>query len=193
MKKPLLRLLLIVLIGDIMWLSGLAHFASIVPRAPATDSTKADAIVVLTGGSARVERGFDLLKQGMAPVLFVTGVGKGVSLSELMAANQVPPELAPHIILDYAADTTKDNAAQTAQWVRSHAVKTIRLVTANYHLPRSLAEFSFVMPELEVIPDGVFPRDFQREQWWSDSRSRTIMLYEYHKWLATYLHHWMSE
>ena len=54
------------------------------------DST--DAIVVLTGGAERVETGFRLLADGLAPRLFVSGVHPDSRLADLVrgTADMIP-------------------------------------------------------------------------------------------------------
>ena len=43
---------------------------------------------------------------------------------------------------------------------------SLRLVTANYHMPRSLLEFRRAMPALHIVPHPVFPDNFKRDDWW---------------------------
>ena len=51
------------------------------PPAPA----KVDAIVVLTGGSARVASGLQLLADGAAERLYISGAGEDVTVADLLA------------------------------------------------------------------------------------------------------------
>jgi len=43
-------------------------------------------------------------------------------------------ELKSRIDLGYEAKNTRGNAVEVAKWVRDHQYKSIRLVTANYHI-----------------------------------------------------------
>jgi hypothetical protein len=57
----------------IAWLLGFIWFAGALPQpAPAGEGT--DVIVVLTGGTGRIERGVTLLREGSADRLLVSGV-----------------------------------------------------------------------------------------------------------------------
>jgi len=71
--------------------------------------------------------------------------------------------------------------------MREHHYTSLRLVTANYHMRRSLLEFSALMPDFTIIPEPVLPGNFQREQWWRHPASRALVLSEYHKYIATWL------
>ena len=67
----------------LLWLGGFAWFVKAAQDSAATmDST--DAIVVLTGGAERVETGFRLLADGLAPRLFVSGVHPDSRLQDLV-------------------------------------------------------------------------------------------------------------
>src|SRR5690606_2006659 len=121
----------------------------------------ADAIVVLTGGSGRLEYGLQLLAEGKAPVLFVSGAEASVTMGDILrrAPQNVRRQLADHpssIVLG-RAENTIGNAEETAQWLKDHAVSRLILVTSNYHMPRSLLEFSDRLPDTVLIPAPVMP------------------------------------
>ena len=67
------RLWLLALVPVLLGLGGFIWFLRAV-QGSAADGGAADAIVVLTGGAERVETGFRLLEEGLAPRLFVSGV-----------------------------------------------------------------------------------------------------------------------
>ena len=81
--------LLIVLLA-LLWLGGLWHFAATIPTAVDDPGQQTDAIVVLTGGSLRVESGLALLAAGKGKKLFVSGVYRGVDVSDLLRLSKVP-------------------------------------------------------------------------------------------------------
>ena len=80
MKLRRLGLLALVLL--LLWLGGFIWFLRAVQEA-AADAGTADAIVVLTGGTERVETGFRLLEEGAAPRLFISGVHPDSRLADL--------------------------------------------------------------------------------------------------------------
>lgn len=159
MATPLSRLLAIPGFVALLWLSGFMMFILGLPSHVEDVTTHTDAVVVLTGGKERLNAGIVLLDSGMADRLFVSGVHKGVDISDILRADHldVPKELAARIELGHRADDTVGNAEETLQWVRINQVRSLRLVTAGYHMRRSLWEFRQVMPDLDIVPHPVFP------------------------------------
>lgn len=175
------------------WSAGLVIFVGYIPRAPALESEATDAIVVLTGGSERLTEGVRLLGLGMAQKLFISGVHADVDLAELVAS--LPPEATPPsdaelaccVVLGYAAGNTLGNAHETAEWMEAQGFTSLRLVTANYHMPRSLLEFRQALPGVTVVPHPVFPPQVKREDWWRWPGTAALMVSEYHKFLFALL------
>lgn len=171
----------------ILWIGGLLVFVQQLPNKPVPASVRTDAIIVLTGGSARVERGFAMLAQGAAPILMVSGVGKDVTLQEMLLAHadqetrDAISERQAAIVFDYVARTTQTNAREIAQFVEDRNLQSLRIITAHYHMKRSIAEIRQALPKVRLVPDPVFPAGFQRNQWWRHKTSRELVLSEYHK------------
>jgi len=169
-----------------LWSAGLVWFAATVPDRVEDPSSRTDAIVVLTGGSRRLGVGLTLLMQGQARKLFVSGVHRGVDVAELLrVARQSPAEVECCIVLGYTADNTSGNAAETARWMAEQGYRSLRLVTASYHMRRSLVEFQHAMPGVGIVPHPVFPDLFQPGDWWTRSPSVWLVVAEYTKYLAT--------
>lgn len=167
-----------------LWLVGLWRFAASMPTSVTDPSRHTDAIVVLTGGSLRVESGLRLLAAGKAKKLFVSGVYHGVDVAALLhAARQTPESVGCCIVLGHAATDTLGNALETAAWMKAQDYHSLRLVTANYHMARSLLEFRRVMPHLEIVPNPVFPAFLKVQPWWRSRRSATLIAGEYSKYL----------
>ena len=87
-------------------------------------------------------------------------------------------------MLGHAADNTLGNARETAQWMESEGYQSLRLVTASYHMPRSMLEFTRAMPEIEIVPNPVFPEFLHEAPWWQSRRSALLIASEYSKYLA---------
>ncbi|MBV9552344.1 MAG: YdcF family protein [Alphaproteobacteria bacterium] len=150
-----------------------------------SDRTAAtDAIVVLTGGRLRVEAGLDLLGAGRAKKLFISGVNPHVDrVALLRVAGHVDGD-ASRIVLGHDADNTFGNARETAVWMRQQDYRSLRLVTSWYHMQRSLLEFRRAMPEVEILPEPVFPpTESDGGAGWADTAMLAIG--EYNKYLAT--------
>lgn len=182
-KRRILAVLLIVLV--VAWLAGLVMFAESIPRSPETSNAQTDAIVVLTGGSMRMEEGLALLSRQIGKKLFVSGVHRGVEVKQLIDRSlRSPEEIDCCIVLGYAADHTAGNARETAEWMREQGYTSLRLVTASYHMPRSLAEFRHEMPTIEMIPHPVFPEHVKLDEWWRWPGTALLIVGEYNKYLV---------
>jgi len=169
----------------VIWLIGLWRFAAAIPSDVTAPDQTTDAIVVLTGGSLRVEGGLRLLAEGKAKKLFISGVYRGVDVTEILhVSRQSPDSVACCVVLGHAADNTLGNARETAQWIESKGYHSLRLVTASYHMPRSMLEFTRAMPDIEIVPNPVFPEFMQEAAWWQSRRSAALIASEYSKYLA---------
>jgi uncharacterized SAM-binding protein YcdF (DUF218 family) len=163
------------------WLAGFLWFASTIPRTITDTSSRTDAIVVLTGGSERLATGIELLSNNLADRLFVSGVGPGARLADLIPA-ELFSALAARISLGDDAVDTIGNAAETAAWARANGISSIRVVTAAYHMRRSLAEFHAAMPDIATIAHPVFPATV-RADWWRAPGTAALIAAEYTKFL----------
>lgn len=173
-----------ILIAIVFWTIGLFVFVSYIPAPGMPDQRHTDAIVVLTGGSGRVTEGLTLLQKGLADKLFVSGVYRGVDVAALLRlARQMPSEIESRIALGYSADNTAGNARETAEWMVAQRLRSLRLVTASYHMPRSLLEFRRAMPDAEMVIHPVHPAQFKLRRWWLWPGSARLVVIEYNKYL----------
>ena len=140
----------------ILWFMGLVGFALLLPR-PADDARRTDAVVVLTGGPGRFQRGLEILAAGKADRLLVSGVDPTVRRSELEAALGVPRALSRCCIdLDKASVDTISNARETARWLTAHQFRSVRLVTSDWHLRRAQLELEHSLSDnIEIVGDAV--------------------------------------
>ena len=146
-----------------------------------------DAIVVLTGGSERLNTGMRLLASGRAQILFVTGVHEDVDVDDLMAVSRnAPVSLAHRIVLGHGALDTAGNAAETAAWALREGVASLQLVTSDYHMPRSLLEFGAALPDVLVRPYPVSSRRVHLDEWWLWPGTSRLLFVEYNKFLMAY-------
>jgi uncharacterized SAM-binding protein YcdF (DUF218 family) len=185
-RRRLSRSAALLLVLAIPWLCGFLWFASRIPAEIDDAESETDAIVVLTGGSLRVQSGLALLAAGKAKKLFVSGVYHSTDVAALLkVSRQSPDNVTCCIALGYEADNTLGNAVETAQWMRQEGFRSLRLVTASYHMTRSMLEFSRVMPELRIVANPVFPESVRQEHWWASPVTTTLILVEYHKYLLS--------
>jgi uncharacterized SAM-binding protein YcdF (DUF218 family) len=169
----------------ILWLAGLVWFAQGIPVTVDDSTSETDAVVVLTGGSLRVQSGLALLADGRAKKLFVSGVYHGTDVAALLrVSRQSPEKVACCIVLGHEADNTRGNAQETAVWMNEEGYHSLRLVTASYHMPRSLLEFTRAMPTMTIIPHPVFPENFKQRRWWAWRGTLGLVIGEYGKYLV---------
>ena len=168
-----------------LWLAGFLWFVAGLPTAASEPKRETDAIVVLTGGTGRVREGLELLAARRAKMLFISGVYRGVEVRELLGVSQQSPaDLECCIVLGYEADSTYGNARETAVWMRGQGLRSLRLVTSAYHMPRGLLEFGRAMPEAQIVSHPVFPEHVEQREWWRWPGSATLIITEYNKYLV---------
>lgn len=184
-RRALFRFLALCAVPVLFWLAGLAWFGFTMPQTPADGRTKTDVIVVLTGGSGRLAEGIRLLEAGAAPVLFVSGVDPRVGRqSVLRGAGGAPDDVQDRIVLGFRAEHTQGNADETALWVRAQKLTSLRLVTANYHMRRSLLELRSALPDSRIVAHPVFPPAVSSGRWWYSLRGIAIVNAEFYKFAA---------
>lgn len=170
-----------------LWVAGWVWFASGIPTSVADTTTKTDAIVVLTGGSGRVEKGLELLRADMAAKLFISGAGSQVQISELVPDEvENASDIESAITLGRQATDTPGNAVETAVWVKRENIKSIRVVTAAFHMRRSTLELAAAMPDVKIVTHPVFT-SLIKVDWWRWPGTATLIAREYTKYLLTWL------
>jgi uncharacterized SAM-binding protein YcdF (DUF218 family) len=106
----------------------------------------------LTGQGGRLAPAVSLLEKGNGQRLLITGVNRLTSKRDLKAVLHGGNSFDCCVDLGFAALDTRGNAQETARWVRSHRYRSLIVVTADYHMPRSLVEFSAQMPGVRLVP-----------------------------------------
>ncbi len=179
------RIVVLLLLFAALWAGGLLRFATTLPTEPEAAGRRTDAIVVLTGGGERIAEGVRLLGEGWAPALFVSGVGAGVTAVQLLelAGRTADSPLACCIELGRAAQDTVGNAAEVAAWAAARNVRSLRIVTAAYHLPRALHLLRRALPDIEMLAHPVVPETLKLDGWWRWPGTREVLLRAYHKYM----------
>lgn len=139
-----------------VWAWGFVWFAlTLAPAAPLDART--DAVVVLTGGPGRLQRGVDVLVAGSAQRMLVSGVERRVTDAALAKEVEAPLGLFTRSVdLGFQAADTRSNAEETSAWMARHKYRSLRLVTAAAHMRRARMELDGRLPkDVAVVPDGV--------------------------------------
>jgi len=166
------------------WSIGLIWFANQTSNTKFDRDSHTDAIVVLTGGSGRLETGLKLLNDGLGKKLFVSGVTKGLQPIDLFNSSaQIISELKCCIKIGYDASNTAENAKETASWFNAHNFTSLRVVTASYHMPRSMMEFRRSLPNASLVANPIFPQHVKVRDWWYHQGTSKLIASEYAKFL----------
>ena len=160
----------------LVWALGFLLFAVTLPR-PA-DNIATDAVIVPTGGAGRIAQGLAVLEAGLAPKLLVTGVDPEVTPEEFAAEFDVDDQtMACCVSLDFVAVDTRGNAAETADWVEANQIRSLRLVTTDWHMRRAAGELDRTLPaSVTVVRDAV-----------RSEPSLASLFLEYHKLIASFI------
>lgn len=164
--------------GFLLFVSHLERFAT----APLTET---DGIVVLTGGAQRIGDAADLLAQGRAKRLLISGVNERTSRDQIAHAN---PELRRVVEccvdLGYRARNTIGNADETRRWMAAHGFRSLIVVTSSYHMPRTLVELGSALPRARLVPHAVVSDQFDAARWWRDLATARLLFLEYVKYVV---------
>lgn len=179
----------------LLWIVGLGTFFFTIPQQVMDEQTTTQAIVVLTGGRERLKTGFQLLTAKRANMIFISGVNREETLKSLfklletsgVIRHEDRGYLASSTYLGYDANNTKENAEETAAWVKKMTIPSLRLVTAAYHMPRSLLELKHLLPQTTIIPHPVFPHGFNGSHWWRKAGAFSLIFSEYNKFLYAFV------
>lgn len=166
--------------------AGFVTFVSDILSAQLPPAAKAEGIVVLTGGSARIDAALHLLSEGDAQRLLISGVNPAVGSGAI--ADTVDPDLKSLIAccvdLGHEARDTIGNAAETRDWVRQHRYRSLIVVTSAYHMPRTLAELAGALPDVSLTPYPISNPDLHLADWWNEPEAFALLLREYGKYLV---------
>ena len=176
-----------------LWGVSFANFLRLIPIQTPSDIVKSDAIIVLTGGSRRLEVGITLLENDKAALLFVSGVNEKVTRSDIL--NLLDGDIILEsdklfsccITLGYTAEDTRGNAEESLQWVRENSLSSIILVTSNYHMQRAYLEFKSQNPNIKITQYPVSNGEFRLTSWLTHSKKFVLLFLEFHKLILTNL------
>ena len=169
-----------------IWAAGYVWFiVSAATMQPQYPEQTTDAVLVLTGGQNRVNAGLDLLAGGKAPRLFISGVNPKVTEEDLMTLWRPDRDEDPCCVeLGYQAEDTHGNAVEARSWIEREEIKSVRLVTSNYHMLRSVMLLRHELPLVEVLRHPVRSPSAEpgTTPFWA------VTFKEYNKLLLTWLH-----
>ena len=148
------RLFAMILLG---YAVGFILFAVTLGTPAPRDAAKTDAIIVITGGSGRIEHALEPLKRGEARRMLIAGADPAVTKRDLAA--ELPGSgrwLRCCVDLGSESVDTRSNAEEARRWLERRRYKSFRLVTNDWHMRRARYEFRKVLgPDYDTVADAV--------------------------------------
>jgi uncharacterized SAM-binding protein YcdF (DUF218 family) len=164
--------------------AGFLWFVRQVPVSEAAPARKADGIVVLTGAAARINDALELLASGHGRRLLITGVYRATRPGEI---SRLVPEhrgwFACCVDLDHSATNTIGNAIEARRWMKEHRFRSVIVVTSNFHMPRTMTELHYQLPDADLVPFPVVSERVQVQSWWSKPQTARLLFSEYLKYI----------
>jgi len=190
--KKTLFFTFILLIIFIFWTIGFFIFVNNIDKnTNSYPKKRLDAIVVLTGGSNRIDEGFNLLEKKLAKKLFISGVYRGVDAKQLLRRwkKESKAKLDCCVVLGFKAENTAENAKEAIAWLQKEKFKSFYLVTSNYHMQRAMLEFKRSSFNMKIEPFNIIPdkNNANINLWYEDKKTRYLVFKEYTKYIIVYL------
>ena len=153
---------------------------------------KADAVLVLAGdwNGDRIERGAELVKQGYAPIVLVSGPLPIYGVNEAtLAINYAVSRGYPRDIFAPMVSTsfsTRDEANFAGPEFRKRGVHRVLIVTSNFHTRRARSLFrSRLGADFDLRMIAARHPYFTPEGWWKDREGQKVFFFEWSKTIAT--------
>jgi uncharacterized SAM-binding protein YcdF (DUF218 family) len=183
-RRVITVMLCLMLLGAVGLGLGFVWFLERLPIVEVTLDRDADGIVVLTGRASRISDAIELLATKRGKRLLITGVYPTTTAAAI--ARLVPEHqqwVTCCVDLDHSAVNTVGNAIQTRNWVKLNNIKSLIVVTSNYHMPRTMTELAHQLPDVDLIPFPIPAEKVPIESWWSGLAPAKLLFAEYLKYL----------
>lgn len=186
MNKRILPIIIAALIVIASISSSFLDFASSLAQEAAGGGLRAysgrtDAIVVLTGGRGRVDKGLNLLKKGNSGLLILSGVNIDADLDAIFQ-RAIEGRDRENIMLEKTSRSTYENAVEVRKIMKERGLKTMVLITSWYHMKRALYIFRSTMPKgFKIEPLIVGPQKAE-ELRWNDADNLMLIIPEFIKY-----------
>jgi len=185
LKKKLPALIAIALLAVIALTSG--YWLAAYGRYLVVDESprRCDAIIVLSGEAVpRVAKAVEMYKGGYSNLIIMTGGGRLTSRlteADLMYMEAVELGVPPSaVLLENRSESTYENAVNTKKIVLDRGIKSILLVTSNYHTRRSRFVFKRVFKgtAVEIVTVSAPDPKFSPSSWWKKHEGQQKALTE---------------
>lgn len=191
-NKKIIKYFKLFLLLFFVYLVGFVVFTFKINQKQNIPNNKTDAIVVLTGASGRITEGIKQLVAGNGEKLFISGVYKKNSnnnviksvISKLTKTNIFISSDILTRIEEGKAKSTIENTIETKNYIDENKIKSIRLITSFYHIPRVKILFSKYIPTIQIIYHPIYTK---KEKILFKHNNFIIVFLEYNKFLITVL------
>ena len=141
----------------LLYALGFILFAFTLDKAAPATAAATDAVVVLTGGSGRLEHAVDVLRDGKAKRLLVAGADPSVTKGDVARRLQGSQKLIKCCVdLGSESVDTRSNAEEAGRWLGQHHFQSVRLITSDWHMRRASYEFRRVLGgKYRIVTDAV--------------------------------------
>ncbi len=175
-----------------LWVIGFVSFVASIPEKPPANLRETDGIVVLTGGPSRLSEAIALLAAGHANRLLISGVNARTKDPDLKQSLDLKTRSGTELFdccidVGRQAQDTVGNAQEIASWARLHGYRSLRVVTADFHIRRSLLEIRRYAPELVLVPHPVFTENIRPGSWWRSQYAARMLASEFNKLLVVWI------
>ena len=123
---------------------------------PAKAGVKTDAVVVITGGTGRIEHAMKVLEDRKAKRVLIAGADPLVTKKDLVDRFDANARLV-RCCVDLGSESvdTRSNAEEAQRWLSRRKFRSVRLVTNDWHMRRAGYEFSRSLNgRYEVVHDA---------------------------------------
>jgi uncharacterized SAM-binding protein YcdF (DUF218 family) len=169
-----------------LYIGAFLEFTSHLKSADPNNRPQADGIVALTGGTERLDAAMHLLAKECCRRLLITGVHADTTRDDLRRRFAADEEVFDCCVdLDHAALDTAGNAQEISRWASDQGFDSLIVVTASYHMPRSLLLISEITPHLHLIPYAVSPEFLHLDVWWRRPATMQLLVGEFTKYLIS--------
>ena len=181
---PLLLAAVAVLTAN-LWLTALGRFLI-----RAEEPVHAEIVVVLAGDQYgnRIVKGAELVRQGYAPKILVSGPAGMYGNTE----DQLAIAFAVHrgypgewfIGLPNRSRSTREEADDVLAELRKRGIRSFLLVTSDYHTRRAAKIYREKVGGIAFHTVAAPDADFQAERWWRSRQGRKFWFYEWAKTIS---------
>jgi uncharacterized SAM-binding protein YcdF (DUF218 family) len=132
---------------------GFLFFALTLGKPAAADSRPAEAAIVLTGGSGRIEHAIGVLQDHKAKRLLVAGADPAVTKADIARRVGGNSRRILSCCVDLGSESvdTRSNAEEAGRWLAKHHFKSVRLITSDWHMRRARYEFRKILGKKYII------------------------------------------